>query len=333
MIKHAEDIPVTYLNKGQAYSITIVESAPAPRSRTPATYRTYVRIFDEDEQRRQHPGACWQLWKEGRGIDEARQRGGRLQAVEFVEPTQVRGGGSWEKPVVELESASFDGFAITWTPAANCAAECVISVRFNFLTTDFSHMKGVKAIPVRLCTKTTRLNTSFPQSPKPEICYCKVILFRDHGAERKLSNDITHVNKAIDKLKDQIIQVRSGTKSLSKGKRNSFAKSGSSDNNRSTKVTKYRRTWLLSSAKPADNTVPSEDRLYLKLAALQDMLTSARPTSVLNLKGEELDDPDLHPVQLCGQHAEFTTIEAGDATVKEKQSTYGSSIITTNQDS
>jgi len=29
MIKHADEIPVTYLNKGQAYSIQIADTAPA----------------------------------------------------------------------------------------------------------------------------------------------------------------------------------------------------------------------------------------------------------------------------------------------------------------
>ena len=82
-------------------------------------------------------------------------------------------------------------------------------MRFNFLSTDFSHSKGVKGIPVRLCAKTEILSSGSPQSPpeQSEICFCKVKLFRDHGAERKLASDILHIKKTIEKLKQQANQV------------------------------------------------------------------------------------------------------------------------------
>src|SRR4051812_28513581 len=101
MIKHADEIPVTYLNKGQAYSISLLDTAPNQTSPVPVKYRTYVRISFEDEQQRQRPAACWQLWKEGRGTNEAHQRGGRLQAVEFVDPSQAGGGELQGRPKVE----------------------------------------------------------------------------------------------------------------------------------------------------------------------------------------------------------------------------------------
>ncbi|KKY14646.1 putative cp2 transcription factor [Diplodia seriata] len=291
MIKHADEIPVTYLNKGQAYSIAIVDTAPAPSpiAGVPAKYRTYIRISFEDEQQRQRPSACWQLWKEGRGTNEAHQRGGRLQAVEFVDPTQVGGGDGSTRPRVELESASFDGFCVTWTPAAsaNGVVECSVAVRFNFLSTDFSHSKGVKGIPVRLCAKTELVGaqaSGLADSPQLEICYCKVKLFRDHGAERKLSNDVTHVKKTIDKLKQQITQAESGMKDFGKRKRGSIAKASASANDRPGKVPKHKRTWSMSSASSTGNRPSAEEDLHLKLATLQDMFTSTRPTSILYLK-------------------------------------------------
>ena len=323
MIRHADEIPVTYLNKGQAYSISIVDTAPVQLPAMSARYRTYIRISFEDEQQRQRPAACWQLWKEGRGTNEAHHRGGRLQAVEFVDPTQVSGLDNASKPKIELESASFDGFSVTWSPAPNGATESSIAVRFNFLSTDFSHSKGVKGIPVRLCAKTELQTTSAPPSPesvKSEICYCKVKLFRDHGAERKLSNDIAHVKKTIDKLKQQIAQVESGVKDSGKRKRSSSI-SKASASSRPGKVQKHKRTWSVSSASSAGNRTSQEEDLQLKLQALQDMFSSTRPTSVLFLKGEELDDPDLHPVHLTGDLPELTRIETGDSAMWERQST------------
>ena len=141
MIRQADEIPVTYLNKGQAYAVTIHDSAGLSQSTGPVKYRTVVRISFEDEQQRQRPSACWQLWKEGRGLAEAHQRGGKLQAVEYVDPNQ---GGEIEnrKPRVELETASFDCFSVIWSPApGTSSASCSVSVRFNFLSTDFSPLE------------------------------------------------------------------------------------------------------------------------------------------------------------------------------------------------
>ncbi|KIW00370.1 hypothetical protein, variant [Verruconis gallopava] len=323
MIKHASEIPVTYLNKGQAYSISIVDTQPSQISALPVTYRTYVRISFEDEQQRQKPAACWQLWKEGRGSSEAHQRGGRLQAVEFVDQTQVGGLETAGRPRIELESSSFDGFSVTWTPAPNAPPECVLAVRFNFLSTDFSHSKGVKGIPVRLCAKTELRHTQPPPAPEAmnaEICYCKVKLFRDHGAERKLSNDVAHVKKSIDKLKQQIAQIEAGVKDHGKRKRSgSIAKGDMSS--RPGKVPKHKRTWSMSSASSTGARGSHEDELQLKLAALQDMFTSTRPQSVLYLRGEEDDDPDLHPIQLVGGDLpDLTRVHTGDSSAWEQQS-------------
>jgi hypothetical protein len=314
MIKHSNEIPVTYLNKGQAYTITIVDTQPPQSTGHPATYRTFVRISFEDEQQRLRPSACWQLWKEGRGTNEAHHRGGRLQAVEFVDPAQVGGLEGSGRPKIDIESASFDGFSVTWTAPPNNPPECSIAVRFNFLSTDFSHSKGVKGIPVRLCAKTELRTTQSPEVREPELCFCKVKLFRDHGAERKLSNDIAHVKKTIDKLKQQIAQVESGVKDLGKRKRSgSMSKSSTSSGSRPGKVPKHKRTWSMSSVSSTGNRGSQEEDLQLKLANLQDMFTSTRPASVLYLKGEEGDDPDLHPVRLSGEPTDLVRVNTSES--------------------
>ncbi|KAI8939701.1 hypothetical protein NX059_003457 [Plenodomus lindquistii] len=312
MIKQSDEVPITYLNKGQAYSISLVDTAPLQAPSSSLKYRTFVRISFEDEQQRQRPAGCWQLWKEGRGTNEAHQRGGRLQAVEFVDPSQVGGGEIQGRPRVELESSSFDGFVVNWTPVHNTAPECSLAVRFNFLSTDFSHSKGVKGIPVRLCAKT-ELVTEVAGSPQDrvaaELCYCKVKLFRDHGAERKLSNDVAHVKKTIDKMKQQIAQAESGMKDFGKRKR-SGSISKSSASTRPGKVAKHKRTWSMSSASSNPGArAPAEEDLHIKLAALQDMFSSTRPVSVLYLKGDEQDDPDLHPVQLSATPQDLSQID------------------------
>ncbi|KAK3718710.1 hypothetical protein LTR37_004929 [Vermiconidia calcicola] len=321
MIKHADEIPITYLNKGQAYTLNVVDTHGKQHA-GPVRYRTFVRVSFEDEQQRQKPSACWQLWKEGRGTNEAHQRGGRLQAVEYVESGQVGSAEDPSKPRVELECASFDGFCVVWSPPAG-ALECPISVRFNFLSTDFSHSKGVKGIPVRLCAKTEVISEmpNSSNSSAPEVCYGKVKLFRDHGAERKLSNDIAHVKKTIDKLNQQIAQVESGMRDLGKRKRSSPIEKAPALDGRPGKIAKHRRTWSMSSVTSNNGRGSAEEDLHVKLMTLQDMFTSTRPASVLYLRGADEDDPDVYPVKLSGQPPqELVRMDSGDTTGWERQS-------------
>lgn len=299
MVKNREEIPVTYLNKGQAYTVTVQDKNPQPISDQPLRYRTYIRISFHDESQRQRPEACWQLWKEGRGTNEAHQRGGKLQAVEYVENPGPEQDG---RTKVELESSSFDSFVVNWSPPPGGPAEGSVSVRFNFLSTDFSHSKGVKGIPVRFCAKTEQLGPdSSPTKPNEsmEICYCKVKLFRDHGAERKLANDILHIRKTIEKLRQQAQQLEgTGMKLFGKKKRDDDMK-----HNKVGKAPKHKRTWSMSSASSVAGGKSAEEDTEQKLIALESMFSSTRSASVLFLRGSEEDDPDLHPVHLPGdQH-------------------------------
>ncbi|KAK5082053.1 hypothetical protein LTR05_007195 [Lithohypha guttulata] len=300
MVRNSDEIPVTYLNKGQAYTMSVYDTNP-PTSTQNLRYRTYVRVSFEDEQQRAKSGACWQLWREGRGSNEAHQRGGKLLAVEYVDPNQG-GDDTTRKPQIELERASFDGFVVNWHPndRTNGVADCSISVRFNFLSTDFSHSKGVKGIPVRLCSKTELLTTLPEKSTnEPEVCFAKVKLFRDHGAERKLSNDIAHVKKSIEKLKQQIAQAEAGVGNVGKKKRSGSMAKGASSRSR---TQKHKRSWSADSDAEGGRLSAEED-LHMKLVGLQDMFSSTRPMSVLYLKGDPEDDPDLFPVKLAGGDA------------------------------
>lgn len=330
MIKHSDEIPITYLNKGQAYALTVADTNAKAPVKPGTQYRTFVRVSFEDEEQRQKPSVCWGLWKEGRGTNEAHLRGGKLQAVEFVEAGQPPEGET-KKTRIEVETASFDGFCVTWTPGSNGVAEVSIPVRFNFLSTDFSHSKGVKGIPVRLCAKTTVVSGDddalTTTDTKSDVCFCKVKLFRDHGAERKLSNDVAHIKKSIDKLKQQIAQAESGMKDTTKRKRQSLASKASTDP-RGPGKTKHKRTWSMSSTSSAADRpkLSLEEDLHIRLQTLQDMFTSTRPMSILFLRGELGDDPDLHPVSLPGDHSPFGR-EGRNWQARSGQSSVRSSLV------
>jgi hypothetical protein len=315
MVKHADEIPVTYLNKGQVSSISVVDTSPPPGAQL-RKYRTYLRVSFEDQQQRSNPSTCWQLWKEGRGSSEAHQRGGKLLAVEYIDPNQGADGDQSQRQI-ELEKASFDGFCVTWTAnPGGASADCAISVRFNFLSTDFSHSKGVKGIPVRFCTKTEILSPSnmTPDLPTSEVSYCKIKLFRDHGAERKLSNDVASVKKTIEKLKQQMAQLEMGGGNFGKRKRGNVNVPVKSDTARPVKVPRHKRTWSMNSQENGGKLSP-EDDLQLKYVMMQDMFSSTRPVSVLALRGDDQDDPDLFPVVLPVDLQESTreTLYSNDA--------------------
>ena len=311
MVENPDDIPVTYLNKGQAYTLNILDTHHNKHSAHQAWYRTFVRVSFEAEEQRQKPSACWQLWKEGRGTNEAHQRGGLLQAVEYVESGQAGGPEDPSKPRVEVLSSSFDGFCVKWAPPQG-TGECPISVRFNFLSTDFSHSKGVKGIPVRLCAKTELIDevSNAALSSDSEVCFSKVKLFRDHGAERKISNDGVHVKKIMDKIRKQISEIEAGVREFGKRKRSGSIAKASGLDNRPSKIAKHRRTWSMSSVTSNSGRGGPEEDLHNKLQAYADMLKSARPLSVLNLRGEEEDDPDLHPVKISLEIPELTKQES-----------------------
>jgi CP2 transcription factor len=83
MLRHSFDIPVTYLNKRQAYTISVFDSSPAVHNKEVKQYRTTLRIaFDEEDQRRTAP-ACWRLWKDGRGTLESGGNPDKLRAIDF----------------------------------------------------------------------------------------------------------------------------------------------------------------------------------------------------------------------------------------------------------
>jgi hypothetical protein len=304
MIGTADEIPVTYLNKGQTYSVSIVDTAPAIPGPTPAQYRTSVRISFEDGQQGQKSANRWRLWKEGRGTTEAHKRGGKLQGVEYVGAGHTTEDESQETRV-SLETAFLDGFSVLWTPGSRGSADCNIAVRFNFLSTDFSHSKGVEGILSRLCAKTEVISTgSWHDSREvPEICFCGVKLFRDHGAERKLLNDIEHVKKTIDKLQQAIAQVEIGTKTSGKRRRTGSIATSVTRSSGPGKVPKHKRTGSNSSASH------SEEELQFKLQTAQDMFASTRRVSALCMRGREQDDPDLHPILLSGELLEPPKVE------------------------
>jgi len=78
--------------------------------------------------------------------------------------------------ILEVQSKTFDRISFKW----NGKAGAKLMVRFNCLSTDFSRIKGVKGIPLRVHMDSVLDNSgaSVDQGPV-ERSFAKIKLFRD----------------------------------------------------------------------------------------------------------------------------------------------------------
>ncbi|KAF4947863.1 hypothetical protein FSARC_13866 [Fusarium sarcochroum] len=79
------------------------------------------------------------------------------------------------------------------------------------------------------------------------------------------------------------------------------------------RMQKHKRTWPIPSVSSADEgnsaRASSEEDFHFQLQTLQDMFTSTRSVGALYLRGEELDDSDLHPVLFPGDACPMTRLK------------------------
>lgn len=197
MVKDNER-PISYLNKGQTYGISVRDTTPAMHRSGLTTYRTSFRIDFHGDEQRQDAQRLWQQWKDER----VQQPGGIAPALEHI--TEARLPAQVLK--LSLEEQSFDGFSRIWTARNSAVPEFSFRFRCNFLSTDFSTLKGVKGVPLRLYA-TTEVIDHFGTNAahhSSETSYCKIKLFRPHGAERKMTNDKATLDRLISKLHEQV---------------------------------------------------------------------------------------------------------------------------------
>lgn len=275
MIDDLTEVPVTYLNKGQVYYLRTVDLAPVPSNAKTIQYRTLIRITFEQEKQRSDPATYWRLWEMSRGWKKLQNSNKRLTAIEYA---------GKDTPSMHIERISLDGFSITWTAnPTNKTHECTIPIRCNFTSTDFTTSKGVSGDPVRLCVKTKQLEEN-NMSQIQGVWYCLVKLFRDHGAERKHSNDVKILQKKMDKLKLQLIDP-APLKQSRKRKRSST----------SAKPSVQYDGVLPAGFRDSSQQETFHSRLQEKLYMLQRSISSTRPESLLGLCADDQDDPELNP--------------------------------------
>lgn len=304
MVKDEHEIPVTYLNRGKVYFVSIADLNPLSLPLQKVKYRTCIRVaFDEKEQR-SDTAASWGLWKRNQESSITYQQRKRPHALEYIDSTEET---DLDDKKAHLESAWVDGFSVTYemepTPDKMANSHYTIPLRLNLLSTDFSLSKGVKGIPLRLYAKTEIVSPANPEgyvNSYSEARFCKIKVFRDHGAERKLAHDVYHTNRSIEWLTHEISQLRLGSNS---------PRDPGPVGRRPMKISKpTRRRSRSAQASSSDRTALRND-LDFKLAGFRNMLTSTSPDTALSLPGEELDDPDLYPIQFPADERESEQTE------------------------
>lgn len=199
------DEKMTYLDRDQAYLITIYDSSPSPGRMSPPKYRTSIQVsFENDEQKRRSE-YYWKLWQSSHLSKNATMNSRPLKGLEFAASSALFTGIN-QNVNIHLENTSIDRFTFTWTTMPSEHPQCQFAVSFHFVSTDFSQAKGVKGVPLRLSALTREITLA----SMAEVCndlqisHCLIKVYRNHGAERKKAIDCKQIEKKIEKVRQQI---------------------------------------------------------------------------------------------------------------------------------
>ncbi|ORY84497.1 CP2 transcription factor-domain-containing protein [Protomyces lactucae-debilis] len=204
MRRSTQEDSQTYLNKSQLYGLSLVDTEHKAQGRQ-VKYRTTVKVLFHDEDQKHRAATFWSIWRDGRGMTEAVERKAPfVRALEFDEAGPVKMMEKHKADVIArpvLVAEAFDGFTVDWSPVQQSpCAQTMLALRCHFLSTDFSHSKGVRGVSLKLAVKTEICTNDQQYLLGGSACLIK--LFRDKGAERKAANDLSHVRKALQRLED-----------------------------------------------------------------------------------------------------------------------------------
>ncbi|CAI5779167.1 Hypothetical predicted protein [Podarcis lilfordi] len=178
--------PMTYLNKGQFYAITLSETGDNKCFRHPISkVRSVVMVVFSEDKNRDEQLKHWKYWHSRQHT--AKQR--VLDIADYKESFNTIG---------NIEEIAYNAISFTW----DVNEEAKIFITVNCLSTDFSSQKGVKGLPLMIQIDTYSYNN---RSNKPiHRAFCQIKVFCDKGAERKIRDEERKQNRK--KAKGQLSQ-------------------------------------------------------------------------------------------------------------------------------
>ncbi|XP_061910991.1 grainyhead-like transcription factor 2b isoform X1 [Entelurus aequoreus] len=176
--------PMTYLNKGQFYAVTLNELSTNKRLRHPISkVRSVIMVVFSEDKNRDEQLKYWKYWHSRQHT--AKQR--VLDIADYKESFNTIG---------NIEEIAYNAISFTW----DVNEEAKIFITVNCLSTDFSSQKGVKGLPLMIQIDTYSYNN---RSNKPlHRAYSQIKVFCDKGAERKIRDEERKLLRKKSKGKD-----------------------------------------------------------------------------------------------------------------------------------
>ncbi|MGH0119354.1 UNVERIFIED_CONTAM: hypothetical protein FKN15_006085 [Acipenser sinensis] len=229
--------PMTYLNKGQFYAVTLSEMGVNKCLRHPISkVRSVIMVVFSEDKNRDEQLKYWKYWHSRQHT--AKQR--VLDIADYKESFNTIGNieeiaynavsFTWDvneeakflkspfcrticsladykesfNTIGNIEEIAYNAVSFTW----DVNEEAKIFITANCLSTDFSSQKGVKGLPLMIQIDTYSYNN---RSNKPiHRAYSQIKVFCDKGAERKVRDEERKQNRK--KTKSQSASSQSNSK-------------------------------------------------------------------------------------------------------------------------
>ncbi|XP_026155474.1 grainyhead-like transcription factor 2b isoform X1 [Mastacembelus armatus] len=176
--------PMTYLNKGQFYAVTLNELSADKRLRHPISkVRSVIMVVFSEDKNRDEQLKYWKYW-------HSRQHTAKQRVLDIADYKESF------NTISNIEEIAYNAISFTW----DVNEEAKIFITVNCLSTDFSSQKGVKGLPLMIQIDTYSYNN---RSNKPlHRAYSQIKVFCDKGAERKIRDEERKLFRKKSKGKD-----------------------------------------------------------------------------------------------------------------------------------
>jgi transcription factor CP2-like protein len=186
--QRVEQGTLTYVNKGQFYSITLEDSL-----KQDCIIETTLRIMFHEKAHRHLASTYWSYWLS----QQASPHTARAIDINMASGVGlVTADGKPIDPKQPADTPDFDRVRFYWIGKRGAT----VLIRFNCLSTEFSRVKGVKGIPMRVQAESRVVGDA---QENAERCIAAIKLFRDKGAERKNKDDKRHREKLMQRVRSK----------------------------------------------------------------------------------------------------------------------------------
>ncbi|KAM9737560.1 grainyhead-like transcription factor 2b isoform 2-T2 [Menidia menidia] len=181
--------PMTYLNKGQFYAVTLNELSSNKRLRHPISkVRSVIMVVFSEDKNRDEQLKYWKYW-------HSRQHTAKQRVLDIADYKESF------NTIANIEEIAYNAISFTW----DVNEEAKIFITVNCLSTDFSSQKGVKGLPLMIQIDTYSYNS---RRDKPlHRAYSQIKVFCDKGAERKIRDEERKLFRKKSKGKDGSVGV------------------------------------------------------------------------------------------------------------------------------